>query len=104
MPKISVIVPVYNAGIYLEECLKSILQQTFQDIEVILILDCPTDGSDKVCQSFAEKDSRIKIIYNKHNLHIGLSRDRGLDIAQGEYIAFSDDDDTRELDMYENSL
>lgn len=101
MPKISVIVPVYNAGIYLEECLKSILQQTFQDIEVILILDCPTDGSDKVCQSFAEKDSRIKIIYNKHNLHIGLSRNRGLDIAQGEYIAFSDDDDTRELNMYE---
>ena len=59
----------------------------------------PTDGSDKVCQSFAEKDSRIKIIYNKHNLHIGLSRNRGLDIAQGEYIAFSDDDDTRELNI-----
>ena len=101
MPKISVIVPVYNAGVYLEECLKSILQQTFQDIEVILILDCPTDGSDKVCQSFLEKDSRIQIIYNEHNLHIGLSRNRGLDIAQGEYIAFSDDDDIRELNMYE---
>lgn len=101
MPKVSIIVPVYNAGIYLKGCLDSILQQTLCDIEVILILDCPTDGSDVICQKYAEKDNRIRIIWNEKNLHIGLSRNKGLEIATGEYIAFSDNDDYRELCMYE---
>ena len=99
MPKVSIIVPVYNAGIYLKGCLDSILQQTLCDIEVILILDCPTDGSDVICQKYAEKDNRIRIIWNEKNLHIGLSRNKGLEIATGEYIAFSDNDDYRELCM-----
>lgn len=101
MCKVSVIIPVYNAGEHLRDCLDSLVHQTLVDIEIILVLDCPTDGSDKVCREYARKDARIKILANDENLHIGLSRNRGLDVAQGEYIAFSDDDDYREPNMYE---
>lgn len=62
-PKISVIIPVYNAGIYLPERIESILNQTLKDIEIIIVLDCPTDGSDKVAESYSRKDERIKLIY-----------------------------------------
>jgi len=102
MCKVSVIIPVYNAGEHLRDCLDSLVHQTLVDIEMILVLDCPTDGSDKVCREYARKDARIKILVNDENLHIGLSRTRGLDVAQGEYIAFSDDDDYREPNMYES--
>lgn len=100
-PKLSIIIPVYNPGHYLQQCLDSLINQTLKDIEIILVLDCPTDGSDKVCEDYAARDARIKIVRNEHNLHIGLSRNRGLDVATGEYIGFSDDDDDRELTMYE---
>lgn len=102
MCKVSIIIPVYNAGEHLRDCLDSLVHQTLVDIEIILVLDCPTDGSDKVCREYARKDARIKILVNDENLHIGLSRNRGLDVAQGEYIAFSDDDDYREPNMYES--
>lgn len=101
-PKLSVIVPIYNAGNYLTRCLDTIINQTLSDIEIILILDCPTDGSDKIAAAYAQKDPRIKLIINDVNLHIGCSRNRGIEIASGEFIAFSDHDDFRELDMYEN--
>lgn len=101
-PKVSIIVPIYNAGKFLEKCLDTLTQQTLKDIEIILVLDCPTDGSDLVAREYAEKDPRIKLIVNEHNLNIGLSRNEGLKIARGEYIGFSDHDDWRELDMYEN--
>lgn len=100
-PKVSIIVPIYNAGKFLEQCLDTLIYQTLKDIEIILVLDCPTDGSDRIAREYAEKDSRIKLIFNKHNLNIGLSRNEGLKIAQGEYVGFSDHDDWRELDMYE---
>lgn len=100
-PKVSIIVPIYNAGKFLEKCLDTLTQQTLKDIEIILVLDCPTDGSDLVAREYAEKDPRIKLIVNEHNLNIGLSRNEGLKIARGEYIGFSDHDDWRELDMYE---
>lgn len=102
MCKVSIIIPVYNAGEHLRDCLDSLVHQTLVDIEILLVLDCPTDGSDKVCREYARKDARIKILVNDENLHIGLSRNRGLDVAQGEYIAFSDDDDYREPNMYES--
>lgn len=101
-PKVSIIVPIYNAGKFLEKCLDTLIYQTLKDIEIILVLDCPTDGSDRIAREYAEKDPRIKLIFNKHNLNTGLSRNEGLKIAQGEYIGFSDHDDWRELDMYEN--
>ncbi|MDD3406048.1 MAG: glycosyltransferase family 2 protein [Sphingobacteriia bacterium] len=100
-PKISIIVPVYNAGNYLRHCLDTLVNQTLRDIEIILIIDCPTDGSDEICREYAANDNRIVIINNVRNLHIGNSRNEGLKIAQGEYIGFSDHDDYRTLDMYE---
>lgn len=100
-PKISIIVPIYNAGLRLKKCLDTLVNQTFSDIEIILVLDCPTDGSDKLAKEYAKQDERIVIVENKKNLHIGESRNRGLSVAKGEYIGFSDHDDYRELTMYE---
>lgn len=93
MPKVSVIVPIYNAGSHLNICLDSLVRQTLQDIEIILISDCPTDGSEKIAASYAIRYPNIKLIQNPANQHIGLSRNTGLEIATGEYIGFSDHDD-----------
>lgn len=101
IPKVSIIVPVHNAGTYFEECLNSLIKQTLREIEIILILDCPTDGSDKVAEAFSKKDDRIKLIYNSSNLHAGLSRNEGLKLATGKYIGFCDNDDYCEPNMYE---
>lgn len=100
-PKVSIIVPVHNAGNRLKKCLQTLVEQTLRDIEIILVIDCPTDGSEILCREFAAKDSRIVLVENKENLHIGLSRNTGLAAARGEYIGFSDHDDFRELNMYE---
>ena len=100
-PKVSIIVPVHNAGERLYKCLDTLVNQTLREIEIILVLDCPTDGSDKIAKEFAAKDDRIIVLENETNLHIGNSRNRGLEIARGEYIGFSDHDDYRELTMYE---
>lgn len=99
--KVSVIVPIYNAGKNLTRCLDTLVNQTLRDIEIILVLDCPTDGSDLIAKSYAKADDRIIILENEHNLHIGESRNRGMDVARGEYLHFSDHDDYRELDMLE---
>lgn len=100
-PKVSIIVPVHNAGHYFEKCLASLVNQTLEEIEIILVLDCPSDGSDKVAETFAAKDNRIKLIYNEENLHTGLSRNKGMEMAQGKYIGFHDHDDYSEPTMYE---
>ena len=91
-PKISVIVPMYNAEKYLKLCIDSILSQTFKDFELILIDDCSTDKTLEIAKSF--DDSRIKILQNKKNLGSpGLTRNVGIDAAQGDYIYFCDNDD-----------
>lgn len=100
-PKISIIVPVYNPGEYFEQCLISLVSQTLTDIEIIIILDCPTDRSDEIAKKYAERDQRIKLIYNEKNIHAGLSRNKGMEIACGEYIGFHDADDYSEPRMYE---
>jgi len=100
-PKVSIIIPVHNAGKYFERCLISLVNQTLREIEIILVLDCPTDGSDKVAEDFATKDDRIIILYNQENLHTGLSRNRGVGIAKGKYIGFMDHDDYCDVNMYE---
>ena len=92
---------MHNAGERLYKCLDTLVNQTLREIEIILVLDCPTDGSDKIAKEFAAKDDRIIVLENETNLHIGNSRNRGLEIARGEYIGFSDHDDYRELTMYE---
>lgn len=100
-PKVSIIVPVYNAGERFMKCMDTLVNQTLHELEIILVLDCPTDGTDEVAKEYASKDDRIVIVENKTNLHIGNSRNEGLKIARGEYIGFSDHDDYRELNMYE---
>lgn len=100
--KVSVIVPIYNAGGRLRKCLESILSQTLKEIEVICVLDCPTDGSDKIVEEYANNDSRIIVIKNPTNLHIGKSRNVGISHAKGEYLVFSDHDDISLPSMYED--
>lgn len=103
MPKVSVIVPVYNTEKYLDECINSILTQTIHDIEVILVDDGSTDTSPDICDAYAEKDCRVKVIH-KPNGRAASARNAGLKIAQGEYIAFVDADDWVSPDMYERML
>lgn len=104
MVKVSIIVPVYNAGKYLAPCLDSLLNQTLKDIEVICVLDCPSDGSKEVVEEYAKRDERVVVVYNETNLHVGESRNVGIRNAKGKYIGFSDHDDLHELDMYEKLI
>lgn len=89
---ISVIIPVYNAEKYLKQCLQSVLGQTYKDIEVILVNDGSKDRSYVVCEEYAGKDNRIKLI-NKENGGVVAAWNAGLSVASGEYIAFVDSDD-----------
>lgn len=92
MPKISVIVPVYNTEKYLHRCIDSILAQTFTDFELFLIDDGSKDGSGKICDEYAAKDSRVRV-FHKENGGVSSARNSGLDNACGEWIAFVDSDD-----------
>ena len=97
---ITVIVPVYNVLPYLENCVKSILCQTYNNLEIILVDDGSTDGSEKLCDFFKEKDQRIKVIH-KANGGLSDARNAGLLQANGDYFAFVDSDDSIEPDMLE---
>lgn len=99
-PKVSIIVPVYNAEKYLKRCVSSLKKQTLKDIEIILVDDSSTDSSLEMCKQMAIDDSRIKVIH-KANEGAGLARNAALDIANGEYIGFVDSDDFVELNMFE---
>jgi glycosyltransferase involved in cell wall biosynthesis len=101
--KISVIVPCYNIESYLPRCIESILAQTYKNLEVILISDGSTDGTDEVIREYAKKDSRIIPVF-KQNSGVSDTRNRGLDIATGDYIGFVDGDDYIEPEMYETLL
>jgi glycosyltransferase involved in cell wall biosynthesis len=101
--KISVIVPVYNAELYIKSCVNSILGQTIKDIECILVDDGSTDRSSRLCDEFASFDSRIVVIH-KENEGAAYARNAGLTAATGEYIGFVDADDWIEQDMYEEML
>lgn len=97
---ISIIVPVYNVKLYLERCVKSICNQTYLNLQIILVDDGSTDGSGQVCDNLAEQDSRIVVVH-KQNGGLSDARNAGLDIAQGEYIGFVDSDDFIEKEMYQ---
>ena len=103
MPKLSVIVPVYNTEKYLRECIDSILAQTFTDFELILVNDGSTDGSGVICDEYAGKDPRIRVIHQE-NGGITVSRKSGVRIAQGEYVTFVDSDDWIDWEMYATML
>lgn len=96
---ISVIVPVYNVEKYLDRCVQSIVDQTYKNLEIILVDDGSTDNSASICDNWAEKDNRIKVIHQP-NMGGGAARNAALDIAEGEYITFVDSDDYISSDMY----
>ena len=99
LPLISVIVPVYNTSVYLNRCIKSILNQTYQNLEIILVDDGSTDESPSICDTYAQEHSNIKVIHQK-NQGISLARNRGIEIAQGDFVGFVDSDDYCAPDMY----
>lgn len=100
---ISVIVPIYNVEKYLERSIGALLGQTYQNLEIILVDDGSKDRSGEMCDDFAKKDTRVKVIH-KENGGSSSARNMGIAAATGDYIGFCDSDDYPEADMYENLL
>ncbi|MCK9265911.1 glycosyltransferase [bacterium] len=91
-PIISIIVPIYNTEAYLRKCLDSLVEQTLKEIEIILVNDGSTDNSGKICDEYAKKDKRIKVIYHE-NKGVAGARNSGMKVAKGEFLTFVDSDD-----------
>ena len=100
MPKVSIIIPVYNAESYIDSCLASVMEQTLKDIEIWLVDDGSTDNSLKICKNYETRDNRIHVLSQK-NSGAGKARDVGMWACGGEYIGFVDSDDWVEKDMFE---
>lgn len=101
MPKISVIIPVYNAEKYLERCLESVCNQTLRDIEVICVNDCSTDCSEQILQRYSQNYQFLTVVNLPKNQGESGARNCGLTLAKGEYLAFVDNDDEIDLNFYE---
>lgn len=99
MPKLSVVIPVYNAEEYLKQCIDSVLGQTFSDFELILVDDGSEDGSGGICDSYKKADPRVSVVHTK-NQGVVTARRTGVNLARGEYIACVDSDDWLDLDFY----
>ena len=104
MSILSVIVPIYNSEKYLNQCIDSIVNQTYTNLDIILVDNASTDNSLKICSSYAEKDDRINIICNKDNMGPQQARFMGVEYAKGEYVTFVDSDDWVDIDLYEKAL
>lgn len=102
-PLLSVIVPVYKAEKYIHRCVNSILNQTLEDLELILVDDGSPDNSGAICDEYAQKDARVKVLH-KENGGAASARNAGLDLAEGKYIGFCDSDDYVNHDMYETLI
>jgi len=103
MDKISIIIPIYNVEDYLPECLDSVINQTYQNLEIILVNDGATDSCAKICDEYALKDNRIKVIH-KPNGGLSDARNAGLNVATGNFISFVDSDDLVAVDFCEKLL
>ncbi len=103
MEKLSIIVPIYNVEKYLPKCLDSIINQTYENIEIILVDDGSEDNCGNVCEEYAKKDKRI-IVIHKENGGLSDARNAGIKIATGEIITYLDSDDYVDKDMYENMI
>lgn len=103
MHLLSVIVPVYNVSDYLGQCLESIIHQTYTNLEIILVNDGSTDNSGEICDTYAKRDKRIKVIH-KENGGLSSARNAGMAVMTGTYVAFVDSDDWLELDAYEHYM
>lgn len=99
MPRLSIIIPVYNAENYIRKCLDNLMNQGFFDYECILVNDGSADNSEMICQEYAAKDSRFRLV-NKFNGGASSARNSGIELAQGEYITFIDSDDFIVNDIY----
>lgn len=102
-PLISVIVPVYNVEAYLEECVRSILNQTYKNLELILVNDGSTDGSGELCDRYAAEDVRVRVIHQE-NAGLSAARNTGIETARGEYLTFVDSDDGIHEDCLKDSV
>lgn len=102
-PLISIIVPIYNSELYLDKCVNSLINQTYTNIEIVLVDDGSTDGSSQMCENYASADSRIKVV---HKVNGGLSsaRNAGINACTGAYVGFVDSDDWVSATMYETLL
>ncbi len=103
-PKVSVVIPVYNAEKYIGEAIEGILNQTFKDFELILVNDCSTDNTLEIMQKYAKQDERIKILTNEKNLKVCKTANRGIKEARGEYIVKQDADDWSYPDRIEKQV
>lgn len=93
VPLVSVIMPAYNAERFIAEAIDSVLNQTVKNIELIVVDDCSSDGTCRIVEEYTQKDSRVKLLRNEHNLQVAQTRNRGLEICRGEYVALLDSDD-----------
>ncbi len=100
MDKISVIIPVYNVEPYIRKCIDSVINQTYINLEIILVDDGSTDNSGKVCDEYATKDKRVKVLH-KRNGGVSSAKNAGLKEVTGKYLGFVDSDDWIEPEMYE---
>ena len=100
---ISVIIPVYNVENYLDRCITSVINQTYKNLEILLVNDGSTDTSGEICDNYAQQDERIKVIHKK-NGGLSSARNAGLDISKGDFIGFLDSDDFIALEYYEICL
>ena len=100
---VSVIVPIYNVELYLERCIKSIINQTYRNLEIILVDDGSPDRCPQICDEWCAKDERVKVIH-KDNAGLGMARNTGIEHATGEYVYFVDSDDYIDNDTIEQVL
>lgn len=102
-PLVTVIIPIYNVGKYIDKCISTVLAQTYENIELILVNDGSPDNAGDICDAYAEKDHRVKVVHKK-NSGVSSARNSGLDIAKGDYIMFIDGDDWVDNDHVEYLL
>ena len=104
IPTVSVVIPAYNAEKTIGYTLDSVLQQTFEDFEIVIVNDCSSDGTAKVTKDYSEKDSRIRVLNNSENLGVAVSRRKGAEAARSDRIAFLDSDDLWRPEKLEKQL
>lgn len=102
--KVSVIIPVYNSEKYLDRCINSLVTQTYKNIELIIIDDKSPDNAPKICDSWAKRDSRIKVIHNEVNEGVAAARNKGISYITGDYVAFVDSDDFTDKTLIEKAV
>lgn len=103
-PLVSVIMPAYNAEQFIEEAIDSVISQTVSDWELIVVDDCSKDATAKIVSEYADRDPRIRLFVNEENMRVARSRNRGLDVCQGEYVTLLDSDDYYEPNMLQRMM